>query len=186
MDRKLALVELDGVLVDASNRFNHAEQVKQEALKRGMALVSAVDAYWRAAFAATAENVAQDVLMEEPQEALNTFLLQGYSIILLTSRPEAMREVTTAWLAAHDIPTEHPAFFSRLVMKSAAFKYVKTAIWKAGMIETLAALLGAQEILFIDPLISNQQEAQKAGHSVRFSLRVCATLSEALAPPRTN
>lgn len=180
---KLALIELDGIIANATHRFAHAEQVKQQAVQQGMAMRETTELYWQTVFTATAENVGRDLLIDGAGAALDALERQGYGVIFLTSRPEIMREATTAWLSAHDITTQHPAFFSRLFMKPVACKYVKTALWKAGMLQMLAAVLDAHEVLFVDPLIANQQEVLKQGLATLFHLRGCFSLAEAIAPP---
>ncbi len=42
-----------------------------------------------------------------------------------------------------------------LVMKPPAFQYTKTVVWKAGIVQMLAAMFEASEVLFVDDESTN-------------------------------
>lgn len=159
---KLCIVDLDGVVANSEARFAKAEEAKQKALQLlesdfATALTAkqkATDIYWRTAF--TPELVALDTLIEGAIDAMATLAFNGYEVIILTSRPESMREASAGWLFEQGYPIEEP-----IIMKAPAFQYTKTTTWKAGMIQTLAALYGADDIVFIDDELANCQEVMK-------------------------
>jgi len=153
---KLAIIDLDGVIANAEARFAAAELAKEQWLmerQKGLPYAvdqrvekSATDVYWRAVF--NPANVPLDTLIDGAREALNA-LRASRPLIVLTSRPEAMRGATVRWLVDHDI-----LFFAQhsaaLIMKPSAFQYTKTTVWKAGMIQHLAQERRAEEVLVID------------------------------------
>ena len=181
---KLAIIDLDGVVADATARFAKAEEVKQAYVERASNDLYAADEreatniYWRAVF--NPEYVPLDVPMavDEDLEVLDR---QHWQILYLTSRPESMREATEEWLNDHSLYAWSMVNFpGSLIMKAPAFQYVKTIIWKAGMIHSLAALAGATELLVIDDEQANLNEV------VRYTLELpdlvtAKSLAEAVA-----
>ncbi len=154
---KLALIDLDGVVIDATARFRRSEQAKEDFLNnrsyddRINALFSgadpekqAVEVYWRVALDPAACTL--DTLVPGAQEAIVNLRREGFRIVYLTSRPTAMEDATLLQLlnaGLHDDQT-------LLVMKSSAFQYVKTIVWKAGMADTLVRTLNAEVLLVVD------------------------------------
>lgn len=162
-EMKVAVIDLDGVIADSTERFKLAEGAKQEYLKSNEALrdgfskdKKAIDLYWRTAF--TPELVALDTQIEGAIDALATLAFNGYGVIILTSRPESMREATRRWLFEQGYPVGAP-----LVMKAPAFQYTKTTVWKAGMVESLARLYSASTILFVDDEEVNCEAVMQSG-----------------------
>jgi hypothetical protein len=153
MSTRLAIIDLDGVVADATARFAKAEEAKQAYLDEMRELEitderGAVDAYWQAVF--DPEHVHLDTVIEGAIDALAQLSLEGYDVVILTSRPESMREATRRWLFDQGYPVE-----SAIIMKAPAFQYTKTITWKAGMVQTLAALYDANVVCFVDDEESN-------------------------------
>src|ERR1043166_3013109 len=138
MDR-ITFVDLDGVIANNEARFARAT------------LNGKID--WQIAF--DPELVTLDTLIEGVHQQLETLESQGYTIIYLTSRPEPMRKATEAWLARHGLHTR------MLGMKSAAFQFTKTVVWKAGMVNTLANAFQVQDVLVVDDERANIDEIRK-------------------------
>ena len=183
---KLAIIDLDGVIANAEARFAAAELAKEQWLmerQKGLPYAvdqrvekSATDVYWRAVF--NPANVPLDTLIDGAREALNA-LRASRPLIVLTSRPEAMRGATVRWLVDHDI-----LFFAQhsaaLIMKPSAFQYTKTMIWKAGMIQHLATERRAEEVLVIDDEASNRETLAHYARTFPRLVQV-ASLAQAVA-----
>lgn len=156
---KLAILDLDGVVIDASARFARADEVKATYLRGDDVPYSgsgSTDVYWRAAL--DPDFVHLDTLIDGAREAIARLEQEEpacWQILYLTSRPEAMREATEAWLEAQQINGP------KLIMKAPAFQYVKTPVWKAGMVETLVRFYRADEILYVDDETFHYQEVQR-------------------------
>ncbi len=162
MSTKLAIIDIDGVVADASARFAKAGEAKQAYLNEMAELQisderGATDAYWEAAL--NPEHVYLDTLMASANAALNGLLQSGYHIVFLTSRPARMAAETLEWFSIH-VFVERECDF---IFKAPAFQYVKTVVWKAGMVQTLAAFYGADEVVFIDDEESNWTPLKNAG-----------------------
>ncbi len=146
MSTRLAIVDIDGVIADATGRFAKAEEAKQAYLNEMKELQitddrGTTDTYWQTVF--NPEHVPLDTLIEGADAAIEQ-LEKRYDVIYLTSRPERMRAATYEWLV--DMRLSGP----RIIMKASAFQYVKTVVWKAGMVQTLAALYHAHSVIFVD------------------------------------
>lgn len=170
----LAIIDLDGVVVNADARFAKAEEAKQAYIDREKARFEemfksspysfdpaalhrqATDLYWQTVF--TPELVELDMLIIGADHAIARLSGKVQKIIYLTSRPESMREATQAWLAREHLSL----IFRELVMKVPAFQFVKTTTWKAGIVTTLAHLYGADDILFIDDEEANCEAMRQA------------------------
>lgn len=147
---KLCICDLDGVIANNEARFAKAEEAKQAYItNREMFDLSiseqkeATNLYWQTAF--TPELVALDVLIDGAREAIYHLEYErDYKVIYLTSRPESMRQRTEEWLAANGW------LGPKLIHKAPAFQYTKTTVWKAGMVQTLASLYGADEVVVIE------------------------------------
>ncbi len=136
---RIAFIDLDGVIANNEVRFAHATSNGK------------ID--WQVAF--DPELVTLDTLIDGVHVQLEYLALQGYTIIYLTSRPESMRDATQAWLEKHGLATR------MLVMKSAAFQFTKTVIWKAGMVNTLANAFQVKDVLVVDDEQTNIDEIRK-------------------------
>jgi ribonucleotide monophosphatase NagD (HAD superfamily) len=191
---KLAIIDLDGVIADSTARFAKAEEAKQTFLAGLQGDIQArmhnvlsstykppreqaTNIYWQTALDPSL--VPLDTLIPGTLEALDV-LYGEYGVLFLTSRPETMRAATEEWLYQHNIIVEHPAFGSSLVMKSPAFQYTKTTVWKAGIIHTLTALYAASEVLVIDDEQANIDELHKYGFEDSVKLRCSTSLAESI------
>jgi hypothetical protein len=79
--RPVAIVDIDGVVADVRHRLHHLRSRPKR---------------WDAFFAA-----AGDDPPHEEGVALVGELARDHDVVFLTGRPEHMRDVTAAWLAAH-------------------------------------------------------------------------------------
>ena len=172
---KLCIVDLDGVVANAEARFAHAEEIKQTYLYPDGK--DAVNAYWQAVF--DSEYVPTDTLIDGVNEALLDVQQAGYNVLFLTSRPESMRDATAHWLFEHTVYDMD----DELVMKASSFQYTKTTVWKAGMVQTLASLCHASQVLVVDDEQTNLDEiARHATVSpVVPGLMIAKSLAEAVA-----
>ena len=83
----LAVVDIDGVVADVRHRLHHLDR------RPGR------QANWRAFFTAA----ARDPLLPEGAR-LVAELAREHEIVWLSGRPEWLRDVTSRWLAGHDLP----------------------------------------------------------------------------------
>lgn len=201
---KLALIDIDGPVADSTKRFEIAE-TKREFYRQHLgdclpdALANPINhaqvqkgfddllenLYWQTAF--NPDLVRFDTPVEGAIEAVATLERRRYRAVFLTSRPESMREVTVTWLYEHSMMVSPWLRMSpvqyELIMKSPAFQYVKTTVWKAGMVQTLHRLYGADAVLVID----DSPDVQKAVLDVypdggAFGIvRVVSSLAEAVS-----
>lgn len=180
---KVAFVDLDRVVANPQARFAKAEEAKlayinvDATVRLKAALIgarSAIDFYWREAF--NPIHVPLDELVDGADGDIIALTLQNYIVVFLTSRPSSMRIATLAWLEFYNLLASDE--FYRLVMKESAFQYTKTIVWKAGMVQTLAAMLEASEVLFITDQQVEIDELQRFEHP--FLLRVALSLDEAV------
>lgn len=188
---KLCICDLDGVVVDNKARFAKAEEAKQDFLKTHLAPANldgsrlleqkATDLYWRTAF--TPSLVELDTLIDGAVEAINQLVNTSnggyYTCVFLTSRPETMRQATVQWLKKH-IDVEAVEFERDVIMKPLSQQFVKTPVWKAGTIEVLARVLGADELLVVDDEHAQQLQADLAGLDC-FKVTCVTSLAEAVA-----
>jgi hypothetical protein len=155
---KLAIIDLDGVVVDADARFAKAEEAKLAYIERASNDLYAADVreatnvYWRTVF--TPELVSLDTLLPGTNEHLLDIQDSGYKVIFMTSRPQSMRDATVDWLFEHTVYDAD----DELVMKPSAFQYTKTTVWKAGMVQMLTDFYHAEQILVVDDEQSNLDE----------------------------
>ena len=190
MTTKRAIIDLDGVVADNSVRMARAEQRRAWYRQHGGACLAEALAiphqqasvqqgfeallenlYWQTAF--TPALVALDTLIPGADEAIVALEARDFQIIYLTSRPEALRVATQAWL--HDAHLFGP----QLVMKPPAAQDVKTTAWKALMVQMLATWTWAEDLLYIDDEPANLAELLK--HAAPCArLRTAASLAAAL------
>src|SRR2546421_12075830 len=88
----------------------------------------ATDTYWRTVF--NPEHVPLDTVIEGALDAMAWLSLEGYEVVIVTSRPESMREATRRWLF-----DQGKWNAKAIIMKTPAFQYTKTVVWKAGMVQ---------------------------------------------------
>ena len=96
---KLALIDLDGVIIDATARFARAEEIRQAHLSPTSR--EANECYWREALDPAYTHL--DTLIEGADEHLASLRREGFRIIYLSSRPESMRDATLKWLLEHHL-----------------------------------------------------------------------------------
>lgn len=161
---KIAFIEIDGPIANYDARFALAESIAWRKFAPGTR--DWKDAYWHVAF--TPENIGHDVLVPGAYEALIE-IEKTHEIILLTSRPEHMREATRQWLTSHRIGIGRD-----LVMKPASCMWDKTLRWKTTIIHTLAYMYGTSEVLVIDPVQANLDELQR--YTTSFAMRYYKSL----------
>jgi len=187
LSTRIAIIDIDGVVADATTRFAKAEEVKQryiEELQQELGVTDergATDTYWQTVF--SPEHVPLDTLIDGAIEALDTLqFTHGYHILFLTSRPEAMRDATAEWLYYHKANFYRKVLSDerRLIMKAPAFQYVKTVVWKAGMVQTLAALYGASDVLIVEDEQVNINEHLKYVSSEVQTRQIYTSLKEAV------
>ena len=183
---KLAIIDLDKVICNGDARFAKAEEAKQAFVNDLLAHFGKVDSasekdatnlYWHTVF--TPELVELDTLIDGVHEALDQLQRDGYGVMLLTSRPESMREATEQWLAGKALVNRYLNPFP-LIMKAPAFQYVKTTVWKAGMVQTLEALYNVTDLLIVDDEQANINEHLKYFSNVQ-TRELCKSLAEAVA-----
>lgn len=184
---KLAIVDIDGVIADASARFARAEAIREaarndRAIQLGERERTATDRYWRAAL--DPAYVYLDTLIEGVLDLIDDLANNhGYRILYLTSRPTIMREATIHWFEAHGVQVGSlPApGIDWLVMKAPAFQYVKTPVWKAGMVHTLLDLfdVAPEDAIYIDDETAHHYEVQRHLPDVKCY----ASLQAVFAPP---
>ncbi len=114
---KTALIDIDGVLVNSTKRFEAATHDGK------------ID--WEKALNSNALHL--DTLIPHATEHLATILQQGYQIVLLTSRYDHMRDATLAWLKEHGV-----VGFERAIFKPwETERHTKTKKWKAEQVVKL-------------------------------------------------
>lgn len=178
MENNVAFIDLDGVIANLDERLAVALDTYMKSVPdelphlRTKKYAESSDVYWQTVY--RPDLVEMDTLIDGVADALEQ-AKQSFEIILLTSRPESMREATERWLQQHDI-TAH----SRLIMKSPAAQYVKSSVWKALTLDTIAVFLSASEVVFVDDEPANISEAVKHKDESQFHLRTYASLQAML------
>ncbi len=144
---KLALIDLDGVVIDATARFARAEEIRQAHLSPTSR--EANERYWREALDPAYTHL--DTLIEGADEHLASLRREGFRIIYLSSRPESMRDATLKWLLEHHLFDD----LNLLVLKAPSFQFKKTIDWYEWMADTLAHAFQSQQVLLISTRPSN-------------------------------
>ena len=80
---------------------------------------------------------------------------KGYTIIILTGRPERYREVTKQWLDKHNVP------YDSLIMKSSADEFLPSHVWKRQQVLNL--MDNYQIDLAIDDELRNRTVFEELG-----------------------
>lgn len=158
VSNKLAIIDIDETLVHTDARFARARQVMTElfaehvtdtSVKMKHVMKMAEEEFWRVGF--DPGLICLDDPIPGAEDALYRIEDAGYQIVLLSSRIEALREATVEYFfkyqpAIYDLIYYHGGLF----LKPTAFQHVKTAVWKAGITQMLAAQYDAEEVLFVD------------------------------------
>lgn len=196
---RVAYIDLDGVTNKNTTRWNNAVEAKEINRKmltdflvgelarpeNGAAIQRSLDSlleslFWQSVF--TSEMVETDTLIEGANEALLQLRQEGYRLVFLTSRPEAMRAATRAWLDEYTVYDERNG--DTLIMKPAAYQMTKTATWKAGTIDhemrSRHSVYERDQVLFIDDDKSNREELLKYLDTSAYTINVYASLHDAI------
>jgi len=179
--KKLAIIDMDGIVANRDARLEKARQAYLERMEVEGKTPEPLS--YRGGFEYDVlfdpVLVELDTLIDGVKEALETLRYQyDYALLFLTSRPERMREATIAWLFAHNILFYQSNGLPALVTKPPAFQYMKTRVWKAGMVQTLANWYGASIVKFIDDQEENWQELLKHTPYTAYSLEWCSSLAQ--------
>ena len=148
---KLALIDLDGVLIDASVRFRRAEDLRRAHPTAGSK--ESWNYYWQEAL--NPDFFHLDSPIAGSKEHLADLTREGYTIVYLSSRLEDLRLPTVRWLVAHGIPA--PAL---LLLKVTGFRYQKTPAWYGWMAETLAFATDCRDLLIVSDKTANLSAMQ--------------------------
>ncbi len=152
---KLALVDLEGVLALCDARFARAKAIADATYDEELWPREYSSVFWREVF--QPEQVHLDTLMDGVHEGLARLLASGYTVVLYSSRPEAMRAATEEWLAGQAVVSNSGAPLP-LLLKASAFQYTKTPVWFAGMIQTLVATGKVTDLVIVDDEEVRHQE----------------------------
>ncbi len=183
---KLAIIDLDGVVANVDARFAEAEKAKQTFLQDKEARIEALfsgpgidkeatNLYWRTVF--NPDLVPLDTVIDGANDALLDIQVAGYKVIFLTSRPEHIRDATTRWLFEHTVFDAGDV----LIMKHPSFQYVKTAVWKAGLIPSLAWVYTATDLLIVENWPDNLAEIGRYPFPTFVQPCIAKSLAEAVA-----
>jgi hypothetical protein len=173
-NKKLAFLDLDGVIADPQLRFAHAQAfvtALRAAGQRQLAEKDVTGVYWREVF--NPKIIDLDTPIPGAAGQVDGLKATGWQIIYHTSRPELLRRATMAWLARYAMPE------GLLAMKPPSAQFQKTALWKAITVQTLAGLLRAEEVLVVDDEDANLA-LLRAYEGPKF--RLCQSLQDALHP----
>lgn len=139
----------------------------------------AENSFYRVAF--TPELTTLDTLIDGVVSDMEHLRNASYDILLLTSRPENMREATVTWLDRSEIWPDNMfiSFIDWLIMKPKSFEWTKTVTWKAGKVEELVRLFRADALLFCDDEQAHQDAI--AALDLPCDIVTCESLQEAVA-----
>ena len=136
----LAIVDLDGVVFNSTERFKKAEKPE-----------GGTD--WSIAF--NTDLLQLDTLIEGADEAIHQLEMHDYDVIYLTSRPESMYKAT--WARLTELHLSGP----EMVCKPDEKKYTKTVKWKADEVQEWAGKY--KNVVFIDDEAANRQAVEELG-----------------------
>jgi hypothetical protein len=186
MSMKLCICDVDGVLCDTTARFSRALDAKTAVFQQHIAesdpetvktIARQVESeFWRVAF--TPGLLELDKPLAGVERAMNEIELAGYSIVLLSSRIESLREASLSWFWTHQLEVYDRVSNGTLFLKPPAFQHTETTVWKAGIAQMLAAFYGAESVLFVDDEESNR--AAFMDQSTWRALKVAASLEDAV------
>lgn len=137
---KLALIDLDGALIDCTVRFKRAEDLRLAHPRAGSK--ESWNYYWQEAL--DPAYFSLDTEIPDTKEALADLAREGYALIYISSRAETLRAATVSWLVAHGFPPP-----TLLLLKVAGFQYQKSPGWYAWMVATLVAITGCRDLLVV-------------------------------------
>jgi ribonucleotide monophosphatase NagD (HAD superfamily) len=159
MDTKVAIVDIDGVIASNQERIRLAKFVAKLIAQSKGQESHENSIHWEIAFYPAL--VRLDTPLPGVSRALDMLKEKGYSIFLLTSRPETMRKETEQWLDQHDISIRGS---HQLIMKDYTHhQFTKTHVWKAQAVTTIKERTNAAEVLFIDDEQVNRDAVMALG-----------------------
>ncbi len=155
MITKLAIIDLDGVIVNNKRREQLARDVAQ-----GLQSETWKKVFWENLF--NPAFVALDEPIEGAAEGILLLEEKNFIIIYLTSRPETMRGATEAWLEQHQLQGANDGrAWRQLVMKDyETERWIKTDEWKAKKVHWLHTTILPEKTLFIDDQAENRAKVQ--------------------------
>lgn len=157
----IAIVDIDGVIADSTERFNRAT----------------VDGKINWDQALNGRYVHLDDIIPGALEAMIELDSRCSKIYLLTSRPWHMDDSTIAWLDAFGIQYQY------LISKPEEKKYTKTVIWKGQEVVKIAQNNPGEDLIIVDDEQGNLMEIE--AHMLRAGMHdrceVHASLEDALA-----
>ncbi len=171
---KLAFIDLDGVVVNASVRFQRAEDLRKA--HPFPTSKEAYNQYWRDALDPAYCHL--DTLIEGAAEHLENLRRDGYGIIYLSSRPESMRKATATWLREHGAWNDSDL----LVLKAPSFQFQKTIAWYGWQAETFACAYEARELVVVSDKQANLDSMRTVLTRAGFQARFHKSLADVFAP----
>ncbi|MBA2285853.1 MAG: hypothetical protein H0W02_10240 [Ktedonobacteraceae bacterium] len=158
---KLAIIDLAGPIADESKRFELART------PAGM--------NWQVFF--DPQHLHLDTLVEGADAAIATLRSQGYAVLLMTSRPESMREATVSWCLSHQILFGMCA--ASPAMKPPGAQFLRTTQLKAIMVQMLAGVFAATEVVVVEDEAINLTEI--LDYDTSYHLRGFSSLADCMA-----
>ena len=143
---KIAFIDLDGALIDASVRFKRAEDLRRAHPTAGSK--ESWNYYWEEALNPAFFHL--DTEIAGAKEHLAALAREGYALLYISSRQEHLRQATALWLHGHGFPPP-----TLLLLKVRSFVYQKSPNWYAWMAETLAQSFGCTEMLVVSDKQAN-------------------------------
>ncbi len=153
----LAIIDLAGPIADESKRFE-------------LARIPGAGMNWQMFF--DPQHLSLDTLVEGVDTAIADLQARGYTVLLMTSRPEVMREATEAWCLRHQITVP-------LVMKPPAAQFLKTVQLKAIMVQMASGVFSAREVIVIEDEAPNL--AAILDYDISYRLRGFSSLADCVA-----
>lgn len=159
MNTKVAIIDIDGVIASNKDRLGLAKFVAKLLAQSKGQEPQENSIHWDIAFYPTL--VKLDTPLPGVAKALEVLETAGYSIFLLTSRPETMRKATEEWLEQQGILIRGD---HRLIMKDYNYhRFTKTSVWKAQIVNAIEECNNAVEVLFIDDEQVNRDAVMALG-----------------------
>ena len=187
-----------GCIADSTKRYQQAGAVKNLYLLQhrqigAQEIRQAMELFWETAYDPSL--VRQDTLIPGALDHLKSLkALFGPHFLFLSRRPEALREVTEAWLREHGLPPAPvsamvPDHVMLLLCASAFLPQVtdwtldaeeQERVWRAGIVETIVRLFGVRDLLYIDFDEGNRLAIEATNLPGEGHLFLSASLEEAV------
>ncbi len=159
---KLAIIDFAGPIADESKRFD-------------LARTPGAGMNWQVFF--DPQHLHTDTLVEGADTAINILRAHDYTVVLMTSRPEAMRHATEVWCQQHQISFGLCA--ASLAMKPPAAQWMKTMQLKAIMVQMLAGVCAASSVVVVEDEAPNLAEILT--YETSYHLRGFSSLADCIA-----